>query len=65
MITMEIWTATASMEGLSLRNGAIECLYKRGEYRVSVNGKIMEIGMGEGLRLGTLLDYLSSQYGRA
>lgn len=65
MITMGIWTATASMEGLSLRNGAIECLYKRGEYRVSVNGKIMEIGMGEGLRLGTLLDYLSSQYGRA
>lgn len=65
MMTMGIWKATASMEGLSLRNGAIECLYKRGEYRVSVNGKIMEIGMGEGLRLGTLLDYLSSQYGRA
>lgn len=65
MMTMGIWTATASMEGLSLKNGAIECLYKRGEYRVLVKGKIMEIGMGEGLRLGTLLDYLSSQYGRA
>lgn len=65
MMTMEIWTATASMEGLVLKTGAIECLYKRGEYHVSVNGKIMEIGMGEGLRLGTLLDYLSSTYGRA
>lgn len=65
MITMGIWTATASMEGLSLKNGAIECLYKRGEYRVLVNGKITETGMGEGLRLGTLLDYLSSTYGRA
>ena len=62
---MGIWTATASIEGLVLKNGAIECLYKRGEYRVSVNGKVMEIGMGEGLRLGTLLDYLSSTYGRA
>lgn len=48
-----------------MKAGAIECLYKRGEYRVSVNGKITEIGMGKGLRLGTLLDYLSSQYGRA
>lgn len=65
MMTMGIWTATASIEGLVLKNGAIECLYKRGEYRVSVNGKVMEIGMGEGLRLGTLLDYLSSTYGRA
>ena len=65
MMTMGIWTATASMEGLVLKTGAIECLYKRGEYRVSVNGQIMEIGMGEGLRLGTLLNYLSSQYGRA
>lgn len=65
MMTMGIWTATASMEGLVLKTGAIECIYKRGEYRVLVNGKIMEIGMGEGLRLGTLLDYLSSQYGRA
>ena len=65
MMTMGIWTATASMEGLVLKTGAIECLYKHGEYRVSVNGKIMEIGIGEGLRLGTLLDYLSSQYGRA
>ena len=65
MMTMGIWTATASMEGLALKNGAIECLYKRGEYRVSVNGKIMEIGTGEGLRLGTLLGYLSSTYGRA
>lgn len=65
MMTMGIWTATASMEGLVLKTGAIERLYKRGEYRVSVNGKIMEIGMGEGLRLGTLLNYLSSTYGRA
>lgn len=65
MMTMGIWTATASMEGLALKNGAIECLYKRGEYRVSVNGKVMEMGAGEGIRLGTLLDYLSSTYGRA
>ena len=64
-MTMGIWTATASMEGLALKNGAIECLYKRGEYRVSVNGKVMEMGAGEGIRLGTLLDYLSSTYGRA
>ena len=62
---MGIWTATASMEGLVLKTGAIECLYKSGEYRVSVNGKVMEMGAGEGIRLGTLLDYLSSQYGRA
>lgn len=48
-----------------MKNGAIECLYKRGEYRVSVNGKVMEMGAGEGIRLGTLLDYLSSTYGRA
>lgn len=45
-----------------MKNGAIECLYKRGEYRVLVNGKITETGMGEGLRLGTLLDYLNKQY---
>ena len=65
MMTMGIWTATASMEGLVLKTGAIECLYRRGEYRVSVNGKVMEIGAGEGIRLGTLLDYLNKQYGRA
>lgn len=61
----QTWKARHTGTGLELRSGSISCSYSRGEYRVSVRGKVVEIGYAPCAELKPFLSYLSNQYGRA